>query len=319
MKTYTRKPTKFNNISGEHIVYDSREEALENGVTDIVGITQPKTNPRDTLFKVGRWVEYSDGRVAQILQTKQWSSNWYAYTVLNMFHLGKSRHLVTSDYEYDYIAHPRRINTSDITPPKVKFVEDWLFGGMPIEKSALKHLRHYYYREKKRIGAAKQLTKTSPFTMKLFAYIVLNGEWFDKLLEQSRPIRERYMNLVQSLKRQGVDDDYVAKRLKDHADGEGKTSLEALKTILVVMEKEKGSRPSIPAEFDLDEKPKTPKQLEPRNGAMDVSEFLENEQAKIHVMELDKSPARVTNRQIAVNRMEEILDGYKRSKAGNSE
>lgn len=202
MRKYTRKKTSW----GERIVYDSIEEAATSGIKEI------KVH-NDRSIKVGDWIAYPNGVVAEILhiyltptQKSGWSIN---KTILNVYRANKG------DIPEGVWKDAYRLSNSDtrmdvVDAPKIRFAEDWLIHGKSLASCVTDNLPYQCKKYYKLPDA-----KISEYQRKEYAYHLINGEWFDKLLERNRVLRDRYMNLVGALHDNGINEDWVAKRIKE--------------------------------------------------------------------------------------------------------
>jgi hypothetical protein len=220
---------KKGTLSGEYIVYDSIEEASQNVENLILNLH--KWN--DIKVKVGDWVVYPDGVVAQVLRvnysSKPEKRGIFTFTALNLY--CSSWTTTGSEFrEYRLGSYDPKLDVVD--DAKLKFVEEWLLNGTKIEVAVSMWLWKY-----------KRNKGCSAFAARRYAYLILSGPWFDEVLRTNRLIKDRYMSLIGALNSEGVTEAYVAKKIKDHLEsGDVKLMINALNQSIELHEAEASRR-----------------------------------------------------------------------------
>lgn len=235
MLIYKRPKARW--AKGYHAVYDSIEEAEKNGIT--VNLGYP--------IKLGDWISYDDGKVAQVLVVKE--SEFYSRplytTILNQFYYSKKTKRFYGRKYGIFLAKAavfrEAIDLNEVNSKNTEFVLDWLFRGYSIEQAVKKHYKDilpqvynmFTHPDKKCI--APVTTTYSEDFYKAFGFVILSGHWFDKLLKTNRLVRDKYMDLVKAFADAGITKEVVALNVKRNMESENpKASIPALKMALDV-------------------------------------------------------------------------------------
>ena len=295
---------------GQHIVYESRDEAERMGVAPEDIIKAPKE-----IKRVGQWFEYPNGVIAEVQRIYVNHSSRTILTPINAF----DDRAVNPDCRYRVFAFAAKdLDLEEVDRQKMNFVHDWLFKGYGIADAVRRNLLREY-----RTYTLNRHTKPGQLSLLRFGYWILNYEWFDKLLEQSRPIRDRYMSLTKAFENEGISDEYLARRLKKNIESQdGKVSNAALFKAIEILEDNKNrrekSQPQIPD--SLKERPakrvrgEGTNQLPAKTTRDDYLEEIENEMVTIQKLtpaDLQKAGVDVqlkTAEQLRDNRRELVIN-----------
>jgi hypothetical protein len=225
----TRKGSK---LGGTYPIYDGREDAIAHGISP-----ERIKHWKDYSMSIGDYAVYPDGAVAEVIrvygakerQDKR-NPNWVPNTY-------KSKHITTRLNCYSqsqstvistclpYAASTMYTKPETLSTARVRFAEDWLLGGLAIEASCKKHLWQA------RLGTGNGMPART------YAYMVLTLPWFDELLKSNRLIRDRYMTLVGALGTVGIDEAYVAEKLKEGIESLNvKEKINALNKVIDLLE-----------------------------------------------------------------------------------
>lgn len=209
--------------AGTYPLYDDEDEWKKDYPTSPLY----PYNDRDLL--AGDWIQYSDGKIAQIQRvsgTRQDAK--YVKTTRNVY--TTAQRVATSE-KGGRLRNPK-LDLENIDPQKLKFAEQWLLQGLSLEQSVTNTLSSHLNRR-----------GYSNFQKRKLAYLVISGIWFDKLLKDNRLMRERYMSLVGALGDAGINEAYVADKLKTAMEGENvKERMNALNQTIELLEAEASRR-----------------------------------------------------------------------------
>jgi len=238
-------------LKGEYVVYDNPREALESGISFV------KWNAISYIH-VGAWVTYDDGVIAQVLKVykNKEKNRFFVFTPLNLY--DTARKTTSSSFRHYQLGEPDNLRLDVIDTEKLKFAEDWLLGGLSIEASVKKNCKKFTIR--------KHQNKDISRSARSYGYFLISGPWFDKLLESNRLIRDRYMSIIGALNDAGVNDAYIAKKLKDAMEGLNvKERINALnQTIEMLQVDEKKHNKPISATWKtIEDNPQPPALLKP--------------------------------------------------------
>lgn len=241
MNLYKRR-VECRGINGIYPVYDNRQEWAREVVSG--GVLRSWDSKE---MNLGDWVEYYDGKIAEVLiienrirsERKGRRKVFFRAvgTVLNMFYLGTTTP-ITGFYSPYYVnLFLREIDLDRGAKKLVRFVERWLIEGVRFE-DALRKLRSEWVIWK------RSQTLRNPSDRQLFTFgcWLLTGKWFDRLLNENRIIRDRYMGLIGAFELEGLTTEYFAKKIKEMIDsGSEKERINAinkLSDILITFEKQ---------------------------------------------------------------------------------
>ena len=248
------------NYGGTFTIYDGREEAISNGVTNIKFW-------KDSSIKIGDWIEYPDGKISECCKVyahaKRKDMGLIISTRLNCF--SQSQADVVSTV-LPYRCSTTKPKPDTITTSRLEFAEEWLLNGKSIADACRLHLWQSTGYDGKPL---------SPRSYKSFAYLTISLPWFDELLKRNRLMRDKYMSLVGALNSEGVDEAYIASQLKKDLQGElqpdgtfkvnVKLHINALNNAIELLEAN-ASKKRVPIEAKWQvENPPIPKQIEPAN------------------------------------------------------
>ncbi len=216
MKIYSRNYKHLKDSVYEEIVYDDPLEANLDGIFNI----RPWYDPE---IKKGDYVVYPDGRTTKVLNVTRNKANMkdgtprytgILYTILNSISINANADICFDYFPSTFLSQVRDIrkysDPNKLDRRKISFVTDWLLNGMTIVQAAKKNLRGNF-----RLYG-KDCDKTS--ADKLYSFIML--PWFTELLRTNRLIRDKYMSLIDAFDRNSIDDDYIAKKLKDDVESD---------------------------------------------------------------------------------------------------
>jgi hypothetical protein len=207
LEYFKRVKGKF---KGSFPVYDSVEELLQAEPTAVVLRKNPEFVPQ-----VGAWFVYDDGKCAQIQsipgKTFKTVLNYVViYSIRKGYPISsKFKHLFADE---DKLLRKRsKLDLRVVDRPKLKVLEDWLLHGLSITEAVKKNMGTFLYltRDDKYSMGGYSRTK-----LKVFSYALISGPWFDQALAENRIFRDAYMSLINSLKTSGLDESYVATKIK---------------------------------------------------------------------------------------------------------
>lgn len=234
MKIYRRRVER-RGINGEYPVYDNKSQWAKE-VSD--GVLRHWSSKE---FKVGDWVEYADGKIAQVIiidsfRVKRKSGKVSCYpvvgTVLNMFYMGTTTPITGFYSPYYTNLFSREVDLNRGSTKLNHFVESWLIHGMKFEDALRKYLRNEWAIWKK-LTVLKNPNDNQLFT---FGCWLLTGKWFDDMLKQNRIIRDRYMSLIGAFELEGLTSEYFAKKIKEMIDsGTEKERINALNKLADIL------------------------------------------------------------------------------------
>ena len=299
---------------GTYTIYEGREDAIAHGI-------RPENilHWKDYSVKIGNWVEYPDGSVTEVVRvygprTRKEKKTKSRHGGLSVY---KANHITTRLNCYSqtqstvlstclpYSASTIYTQPETVSIARVKFAEDWLLGGLEIGESCKKHLW------RARLGTRNAMPART------YGYMVLTLPWFDKLLKANRLIRDRYMTLVGALGTVGIDEAYVAEKLKEGMESLNvKEKINALNKVIDLLEISAAKKHlPIQASWQI-ESPLSPKQLSesPANINSLLEETLHERKSStisetqrvetvpfINQVEVNGSPISQTNRDTSVS------------------
>lgn len=225
MQIIKKRGIKYN---GDFKLYDSVQEAIEHGVdpstilvrNDWIKICKEYTGERPTtiIYNPVLHILFDDGKVGEVYALNI-AKRWGIIRCVTGVYSLSSKTIVS----YKTLANNVRGNPNRITKSRYNFVIDWLFNNVPIEVSAVKYLKHDLYYNNKYVRLRKSinlLDSTYRLRTTLFAYYILTLPWFDRLLNEHRLIKDRYMSLVNAMERAGVTEAYLAQYIKEKMEGD---------------------------------------------------------------------------------------------------
>jgi hypothetical protein len=221
-RVYRAIQDKRPQYGGTFTVYDGREDAISHGITNI-------KSWKDSSIKIGDWVEYPDGNISEVCKvyarTKRKDMGLIISTRLNCFSQSQANVVSTV---LPYRCSTTKPKPDTITTSRLEFAEAWLLQGLSIDKACAKHLWQSTGYDGKPLSGKSYRT---------FAYITITLPWFDELLKSNRLIRDRYMTLVGALGTVGIDEAYVAEKLKEGIESLNvKEKINALNKVIDLLE-----------------------------------------------------------------------------------
>lgn len=277
MKWYERKNLRCH-PQKRHKVYDSVAEAVADGVDEQRFKRYDDLKPQN--IQEGDWYVYPDGMVAEIIhvrkiaRTGKYPVKSTAYkTILNVFTSytkvpPSSKWMKSYSNLYDAVNY----DPNSVTPMRIKMVEEWLIGGVDLHVAAVKYLRKEWYFFTNQRGLHSH--QAGSFTRKAFGYFVVSSPWFDTLLAENRIFKDRYNSLIGAMKSAGIDDTYVAAKLKQYIDQGGKEGMAALKSVILLLDRERDKTPALPASYSIEDEKRM---IEDRSQKADVIPIPEGE------------------------------------------
>lgn len=233
-------------------MFDSKEEAISSVGEKKIWNREDAWN-RSGEIKAGDLFCFDDGKVTEITRVDNYPRvGFTSYkTILCKFtsnYARWSRQKLNGIFQPVYLINPVPLDLPPldvVTDDRVDFAYVWLFEGLSMVEAVKATMLHAFKRDyMRRTGKIPRFDRGGG--KELFARFgreILNGTWFDKLLQQDRLIRDRYMTLVGAMDVAGINEEYVAQKLKTAVEnGSEREKINALNKIIDIIQANEGKR-----------------------------------------------------------------------------